>query len=377
MNIAFYAPLKPPDSPVPSGDRLIARMLIAALEAGGHHVRIVSKLRTFDRDGDAQRQARIAGIGKRMQARVLRRLRCDRARPDIWLTYHLYHKAPDWIGPAVAAELGIPYCVAEASLSPRQAGGAWAAGHRAVVDALSRARLVININPKDEAGVRMALSPRARAVTIAPFIDGAVLRAARHNRAQLRRQLSAKYRLDMNVPWLLAVGMLRPGDKQRSYGVLAAAAAMLLDRPWRLLIVGDGAARGEIEREFATSAGRSVFIGKRSEAEVADMMAACDLLTWPAVNEAIGMVFVEAAMAGLPAVGADRPGIAAIVEHGVTGLLVPEHDCQAFAAATARLLDDRPLRQALSEAAARHAAAHHDIATAGGLFCRQLEAVPG
>ena len=36
MRIAFYAPLKPPDHPVPSGDRRMARMLWAALRAGGH-----------------------------------------------------------------------------------------------------------------------------------------------------------------------------------------------------------------------------------------------------------------------------------------------------------------------------------------------------
>jgi hypothetical protein len=35
MRIAFYAPLKAPDHPVPSGDRTIARLLLAALKQGG------------------------------------------------------------------------------------------------------------------------------------------------------------------------------------------------------------------------------------------------------------------------------------------------------------------------------------------------------
>jgi len=47
MKIAFYAPLKSPDHPVPSGDRLMARMLIAALRIGGHEVAIASDLRSF------------------------------------------------------------------------------------------------------------------------------------------------------------------------------------------------------------------------------------------------------------------------------------------------------------------------------------------
>ena len=40
MRIAFYAPLKSPNHPVPSGDRLMARLLIAALQRAGHDVEI-------------------------------------------------------------------------------------------------------------------------------------------------------------------------------------------------------------------------------------------------------------------------------------------------------------------------------------------------
>ena len=52
--IAFYAPMKPPDDPVPSGDRSMARALIAALEATGlGAVKMMSTLRTRDATGDA------------------------------------------------------------------------------------------------------------------------------------------------------------------------------------------------------------------------------------------------------------------------------------------------------------------------------------
>ena len=115
MKVAFYAPLKSPDHPTPSGDRLIGRMLLAALRAGGHDVTLVSRLRAFDGQGSARRQARIAAFGAWQAARLLRRFDRDVEKPDVWLTYHLYHKAPDWIGPVVARALAIPYCVAEAS----------------------------------------------------------------------------------------------------------------------------------------------------------------------------------------------------------------------------------------------------------------------
>ncbi|MEQ1613110.1 MAG: glycosyltransferase family 4 protein [Hyphomicrobiaceae bacterium] len=375
MKIAFYAPLKSPDSPVPSGDRLIGRMLRQALIAGGHEVRIASKLRAFDRDGDPARQQRLARLGDWQQAHIVRHVETSGWRPNLWLTYHLYHKAPDWIGPPVARALGIPYCVAEASSSPRQRDGKWAQGHGAVADALGQAALVININPKDEAGIRPLIGPQTRMVTMAPFVDGTALRAAAARRAEHRAALAASLGLDAAEPWLLAVGMLRAGDKAESYEVLACAASMLADRPWQLIVIGDGVARGEIERKFAGLAKRVRFVGQQPGEVVAEFMAAADVLVWPAVNEAIGMVFIEAAMAGLPVVGANRPGIAAVVADGETGLLVPERDVVAFAGATARLLDDANWRRQMGDAAARRAVSQNDLGSAGMLFCRELEKV--
>lgn len=375
MRIAFHAPLKSPDSPVPSGDRLIGRMLMRALGVGGHEVRVASRLRTFDRDGDAARQQRLARLGDWQAARFLRRVKQLGRRPDLWLTYHLYHKAPDWIGPPVARALGIPYCVAEASSSPRQRDGKWANGHRAVADALAQAALVININPKDEAGIRPLIGSQTRMISIAPFIDGASFRMARLRRPDLRAALSLRHGLDPDVPWLLAVGMLRAGDKAASYEILACAASKLADRAWHLIVVGDGTARRQIERTFAGLGGRVRFVGQQTGEVVADIMAAADLLVWPAVNEAIGMVFIEAAMAGLPVVGANRQGIATVVANGETGLLVPEHDAAAFAAAVARLLDDGALRRSMGEAAANRAMTQNDLGSVGILLCQELEKV--
>ena len=45
--------------------------------------------------------------------------------------------------------------------------------------------------------------------------------------------------------------MMRPGDKLRTYRLLAEALAGLLDRPWQLLLVGDGEAAGEVRAAFA------------------------------------------------------------------------------------------------------------------------------
>jgi hypothetical protein len=72
-------------------------------------------------------------------------------RPDLWFTYHVYYKAPDWLGPSVSEALGIPYVIARRRTRKR-AGGR---GHRhaAAAAAIARARLVIS--PRDDlAGLR-------------------------------------------------------------------------------------------------------------------------------------------------------------------------------------------------------------------------------
>src|SRR3981081_621480 len=104
MRIAFYAPLKPPSHPVPSGDRRMARLLMQAWEKAGHRIEVASRLRTHEGKADAARQADLAAIGAVHANRLLRDYarRPPNERPSAWFTYHVYYKAPDWIGPRVA-----------------------------------------------------------------------------------------------------------------------------------------------------------------------------------------------------------------------------------------------------------------------------------
>ena len=114
MRIAFYAPLKSPAHATPSGDRRVAGLLMQALEHAGHRVELVSSHRTYDGDGDARRQALLRGQGIAIARRLVAQWRegPHDARPDLWFTYHVYYKAPDWLGPVATAALGIPYVIA-------------------------------------------------------------------------------------------------------------------------------------------------------------------------------------------------------------------------------------------------------------------------
>ena len=123
MRVAFYAPLKPPDHAVPSGDRRMARLLMAALERAGHRVILASRLRAFEGHGKAATQELIRREAEAQAAQLIERFRAAaaEARPEAWVTYHLYHKAPDWLGPPVSSALDIPYLIAEASHAPKRA----------------------------------------------------------------------------------------------------------------------------------------------------------------------------------------------------------------------------------------------------------------
>ncbi|MDQ2101619.1 glycosyltransferase family protein [Azospirillum isscasi] len=221
MRIAFYAPLKSPTHPVPSGDRRMARLLMAALAGAGHEVTLACTLRSWDDGRRPGRAERLAALGARCADRLTARWRDD--PPDLWFTYHLYHKAPDWIGPAVSRRFGIPYVAAEASFAAKRAGGPFAAGHRAAEAAIRQAAAVVNLAGHDADGVLPLLGSPDRLVRLRPFLDTRPFAMAAAERPRHRAVLAERHGLNPDVPWLLAVGMMRSGDKERSYEILAQA----------------------------------------------------------------------------------------------------------------------------------------------------------
>ena len=364
MRIAFYAPLKSPRHPTPSGDRHVARLLMQALETYGHEVELVSQLRSRDAMGHPTRQQRLKNIGAKIAQRFLRRLKQlpKDQWPDLWLTYHLYYKAPDWIGPIVCRALEIPYVVIEASVANKRADGPWDLSHKAVVDALKLAECAISLNPHDS----LCLPPDLRNWSLPPFIIADPIVAARENRSQHRRDTAKSYNLDPNKQWLLSIAMMRKGDKLASYRVLANALRGLPDLQWQLLIVGDGQARDDVEAAFKwASPNRVVFAGERTAQELAHIIPACDIYTWPAINEAFGLAFLEAQAGGLPVIAGNTGGVPAVVTDGETGILTPPGDAIAFAAALRSLLSAPVRRRAMGQAAAEKVKVVHSIENAG------------
>jgi glycosyltransferase involved in cell wall biosynthesis len=375
VRIAFYAPLKPPTHATPSGDRRVAGLLMDALERIAEHVELVSTFRSFDADGEAARQEALRRQGERLARRLVAQWRAMPAalRPDLWFTYHVYYKAPDWLGPAVSAELGIPYVIAEASHAHKRAGGPWAIGHEAAAEAIGRARLVLSPTQYDVAGLE-ELIPKERVVQLPPFLDPAPYRDAAKEGKRHRNRLAQKHALDPAVPWIVVAAMMRTGDKRASYLALAATLERVKDLPWRLVIAGDGSARGEIAAALEAAApGRACFLGTLGARDLAEVYAAGDLYVWPAVNEAYGMALLEAQAAGLPVVSLATRGVPDVVAHGRSGILVEEES--ALADAVRELLVDGKRRAELGREAAGFIAAERSVAAAAARLKSLLAAL--
>lgn len=174
-----------------------------------------------------------------------------------------------------------------------------------------------------------------------------------------RRELRRREGWAPDCDVILMVAVLRPGKGHAD--LLTALPAILARRPAaRLKIVGDGELRPQLHALAARYGAAVELLGERSD--IAELMAAADLLVLPSESEAFPTVLLEAAMAGLPAVATDVGGTSTILEHGVTGLLIPPGMPDALSAAIVKILADPGLARALGAAGRRKALTQFTVA---------------
>ncbi|HEX8951156.1 MAG TPA: glycosyltransferase, partial [Polyangia bacterium] len=114
---------------------------------------------------------------------------------------------------------------------------------------------------------------------------------------------------------------------------------------------GDGPLHGAVRAEAARLgvADRLELRGAVPRAEIPALLAGADLFALPSLNEAFGIVALEARAAGLPVVAMREGGAAELVEHGRQGLLAENDD--DFAAHLGALVVDAALRRRMQAAA--------------------------
>lgn len=335
MHIAFYAPLKSPNHPVPSGDREMARLLIRALQRAGHQVELVSELRSFSKTPDGLIQTEIRDKAAQERAR-LKKLWQTGAKPDLWFTYHTYYKAPDLLGPSLATMFKLPYVTVEASYSKSRDGGEWREQQSYVVEGLRQAAVNICFTQRDEIGLQQIVC-KERLERLAPFIDVAAFTADP---------------IPVHSNQLVTVAMMRPGDKLDSYRMLAASLAQLKHIPWTLKIVGDGPSKAEVQKCFnQIDDNRIELLGQKQSDEVAEILYSSSIYVWPGVGEAYGIAYLEAQAAGLPIIAQEVAGVPEVVKNGITGVLTPVNDVSAFSRAIEQLCTNSAQRFGMGRAA--------------------------
>lgn len=123
----------------------------------------------------------------------------------------------------------------------------------------------------------------------------------------------------------------------------------------RLVVIGDGERRAELESEAARRLKNAEFLGFQSQNVVWEWMNRAMLLGVPSVtaesgdSEGLPMVVLEGQAMGLPVVGSEHAGLPEAILHGETGLLAPERDWNTLADHIQRLVEDRSLRETFGQ----------------------------
>jgi sugar transferase (PEP-CTERM/EpsH1 system associated) len=157
---------------------------------------------------------------------------------------------------------------------------------------------------------------------------------------------AARRRLELSTDDVVfgIVGRLEP---EKDHRTLLQAFRALVDhrKAARLLIIGDGSLRGELE-SHSRSLGleRNVtFLGARTD--IPELLAALDVFVLSSVHEGVPLSVIEAMGAGKPIVATDVGGMRLLVKPSINGLLVPAANPAALAAAMENLAANPALRR--------------------------------
>jgi len=167
--------------------------------------------------------------------------------------------------------------------------------------------------------------------------------------------------LPANARVLLAISRL---EQQKGLDVaIKALAQVRATHPDAVLVnLGLGSQRDELlALAEAHGVADSVYLAG-SVGDVSDWLRRAEVFVHPARWEGFGLALLEAMLASLPAVASAVSSIPEIVEHGVTGLLVPPDDISQLSAAICTLLDDPARARSLGAAGLERARSEFSVA---------------
>ncbi|MEM9914834.1 MAG: glycosyltransferase family 4 protein [Planctomycetota bacterium] len=133
-------------------------------------------------------------------------------------------------------------------------------------------------------------------------------------------------------------------------------------REVRLLFVGDGFHRADLQKHPNMALGKTVLTGLVPLSSIPEHLAAMDVMALPSYQEGQSRTLCEALLCGVPVVGYDVGGIPSVIQDGETGRLVPVGDRAALGRALLDLLDDPQYRAGLAERGRQHVVEHFSAA---------------
>jgi len=159
---------------------------------------------------------------------------------------------------------------------------------------------------------------------------------------------AARAELGVGDAWV--VGTVGRLDEYKNQALLVRAMAPLLSADVRLVIIGDGPSRADVEAEIAKLPEPKWVVMTGRRMDVPQLIPAFDVFALSSKTEGLPLVVPEAMAAGLPIVTTAVGGLPSVVDEEVTGLLVPV-DAEALSRALGRLATDRELAREMGKRA--------------------------
>jgi 1,2-diacylglycerol 3-alpha-glucosyltransferase len=349
MRIGFFTDTYTPQI---NGAVSSIRLFSAALERLGHEVYIFAP--TPRQPGDGPRIVRIPSVPFAFQPEIrlaslysqqAYRL-AQRAKLDIVHGHDPF--AIGLFGLAVAKRFRLPYVHTYHTLYPEYVHYVWETRFtRAMAERLSRdfcdqCDLVLAPSTKIEKVLKEWGVTRP-VVVLPTGVDAG--RFAATDPAEAAR-LRVRFGIPEGDRLLIFVGRL---GREKNIQLLIEAMALIKTPGARLLVIGNGPYRSELDRRIARLGvgDRVTFTGYLQREDVAAAYAASDAFFFASTSETQGLVLAEAMASGLPVVAVDDLAVADAVADGVNGFLVPER-AEDLAAAADRVLGDPEMRARMS-----------------------------
>ncbi len=254
------------------------------------------------------------------------------------------------IGPALGRPYGVILHGAEVTIPGRLPGS-----KQLLARVLDKAALVISAGDYALAEAERCVGRELRSVVVPPGVDTQRFQPLPDDARQRARQ---HFGIEPHDVVIATVNRLVP---RKGMHLLIEAVAELAKRRKnvRLLIGGSGREAQRLASLVEKSGAPVRMLGRISDDDVALLYGAADMMAmmchdrWRGLEqEGFGIVFLEAAAAGLPQIAGRSGGADEAVEHGVTGLVVEEPTEKAsVVTALTTLVDDATLRRQMGQAA--------------------------